>query len=211
MIATIGSLVQEISTRRRWLFAVTLYVLACSTTAMLLGGSLGAVGALGHHLACHIDHCLVAGSSESVGVVIVGVLAVAYAGSDLGLVRLPRPYIMPAVPVTWWRRWRPYGAAVAYGAALGMGITTRIPFGTFYVLCAWCLLSGSAGYGAALLGTYGAARALVLVPVSWRVYRRQERREAHLEQLFSAFWSAQRIVAVLLAAFGAELLLSALH
>ena len=76
------------------------------------------------------------------GAWLIGLLALAYAVSDVGLLRLPRPNLTQAVPITWWRRWQPYGAALAYGSALGLGVMTRIPFGAFYVLCTWCVLKG---------------------------------------------------------------------
>ena len=117
---------------------------------------------------------------------------------------------MRAVPVTWWRRWQPYGAALAYGAALGLGLTTRIHFGAFYVVCALAVLGGEPGYGALLMGTYGAARALVLFPASWGAYRH---RGAVAEWLATSpcfdLGRAQRAVAVALAAFGAQAVVTA--
>jgi len=46
MIGTIGFLVQETSDRWRWLLSASLYTIACLSTAMLLGTSLGALGHL---------------------------------------------------------------------------------------------------------------------------------------------------------------------
>ena len=207
MIGTIGSLVEEASDRRRWPLAAGLYTAACLATAALLGAALGAVGYLVRGPVCGG-----AGSPglPSAGAWVVGVLAVAYAASDVGLVRLPRPTLMHAVPVTWWRRWRPYGAALAYGGALGLGLTTRIHFGAFYVLCAVSVLTGEAGYGALLMGTYGAARGLVLFPASWGAYRH---RGAVAEWLAASPYldlgRAQRVAAVALAAFGAQAVVAA--
>jgi hypothetical protein len=118
---------------------------------------------------------------------------------------------MHAVPVTWWRLWRPYGAALAYGAALGLGLTTRIHIGAFYVLCALAVLQGEPGRGALLLGTYGAARALVLVPASWGAYRH---RGAVAEWLTTSPYfdlgRARRGMAIVLAAFGAQTVITAI-
>ena len=206
MIGTIGSLVEEASDRRRWPLAAGLYAAACLATAALLGAALGAVGHLVRGPVCGGAGCP---GLPSAGAWVVGVLAVAYAASDVGLVRLPRPTLMHAVPVTWWRRWRSYGAALAYGGALGLGLTTRIHFGAFYVLCAVSVLTGEVGYGALLMGTYGAARALALVPASWGVYRH---RGASAEWLASSPYfdlgRAQRALAVALAAFGAQVLVA---
>src|SRR5690348_6690003 len=124
MIGTIGSLVQETSNRKRWLLATSLYTLACVCTAMLLGATLGFLG--------HSIQPLIHGSAfPHAGVWLIGLLALAYAMSDVGLLWLPYPTLRLAVPITWWRRWRPYKAALAYGGALGLGVMTRIPFGAF--------------------------------------------------------------------------------
>ena len=137
MICTIGSLVQETSNRWRWLLTASLYIVASLSTAMLLGTVLGTLGYL---LRGWVQGVAVYALFPHAGAWLIGLLALAYAVSDVGLLRLPRPTLRQAVPITWWRWWRPYGAALAYGAALGLGVMTRIPFGAFYVLCTWCVL-----------------------------------------------------------------------
>jgi hypothetical protein len=113
---------------------------------------------------------------------------------------------MTAVPITWWRWWKPYGAAVAYGAALGLGFTTRIWFGAFYVLCAWCLVQGNPGVGALLMGTYGFARAMTLFPASWCVYRQGTDHQARLEWIHTKGAFAQQFVAMVLLLLGMGLI-----
>src|SRR2546421_3325895 len=164
MIGTIGSLVQETSNRRRWLLSVSLYSAACITTATLSGAGLGGVGQI---VVRWVTSTTFHWVNPHAGAWFIGSLTLAYAVSDLGLLRMPRPTLREAVPITWWRAWRPYGAAIAYGAALGTGVMTRVPFGSFYILCLLCVVKGNAVYGAALIGTYGAARALPLLPASW--------------------------------------------
>src|SRR5215212_9416824 len=207
MIGTIGSLVEEASDRRRWPLAASLYIVACLSTAALLGGVLGALGHLARDLVCGGPGCT---WLSPAGAWVIGTLAIAYAAADLGLIRLPRPTLMHAVPVTWWRLWRPYGAALAYGAALGLGLTTRIHFGAFYILCALAVFGGDPGRGALLLGTYGAARALVLVPASWGAYHH---RGAVAEWLATSPYfdlgRAQRMMALVLAMFGAQAVVTA--
>jgi hypothetical protein len=205
MIGTIGFLVQETSNRWRWLLSASLYTVACLGTAMLLGTFLGA---LGHFLRGWVQGIALYTAFPYAGAWLIGLLALAYAVSDVGLLRLPRPMLRPAVPITWWRRWRPYGAALAYGAALGIGVMTQIPFGAFYVLCTWCVLKGDATYGAMLMGTYGAARALMIFPASWGLYcHRTAITEWFSSPLFS-LWRAQRILAVVLIMFGTLVLVS---
>ena len=207
MIGTIGSLVEEATDRRRWPLAVSLYIAACLGAAALLGAALGALGHLARGLVCEEAGCA---GFPSAGAWLVGTLAIAYAASDMGLVPLPRPTLMLAVPVTWWRLWRPYGAALAYGAALGLGLTTRIHFGAFYVLCALSILQGDPGRGALLMGTYGAARALVLVPASWGAYRHRGAVAGWLATSpYFDLGRARRGVAIVLAAFGAQAVVTA--
>jgi sulfite exporter TauE/SafE len=207
MIGTIGFLVQETSNRWRWLLAASLYTGACLGTAMLLGTILGT---LGHFIRDWAHSARVYAAFPHMGAWLIGLLALAYALSDVGLLRLPRPTLRQAVPVTWWRRWRPYGAALAYGAALGVGVMTRIPFGAFYVLCSWCVLKGDATYGALLMGTYGVARALMIFPASWGLYcHRTAITEWFSSPLFN-LWRAQRILAVALSMFAMLALVSGL-
>jgi hypothetical protein len=142
-----------------------------------------------------------------VGAIPVGFLAIAYAASDLGLIRLPRPTVMDRVPATWWQKWKPYKAALVYGGALGLGVTTQIAFSAFYILCAWCLVNGNVAYGALLMATYGTARAFVLLPVSWRIYRDAHSHE-RLGWLLSKVSVARDIQAMLLVIFGVQLFFS---
>src|ERR1700686_2532885 len=122
MIGTIGSLVQGDADRCHWVTVTSIYIIACSTTSVLLGLLLSAVGQVIHYLTVRIYVGILPSTS---GLLLVGIVALAYALSDIGMIKLPRPRLMHAVPVTWWRWWKPYGAALAYGAALGMGVTTK--------------------------------------------------------------------------------------
>ncbi|MHB8599986.1 MAG: hypothetical protein ACYDER_24650 [Ktedonobacteraceae bacterium] len=202
---TIGSLVQETSARVRWITTICLYTLACLGTSSLLGGALGSGGLLLHRKSCTATFCPPVFTGGSL---LVGILAIAYAISDVGLIRLPRPTVMDAVPVTWWRWWRPYGAALAYGAALGLGVTTRIEFGSFYILCMWCILKGNPFYGLLLMGTYGLVRALVVLPLSCFVYRKGCDSRMVFAKLFEFLGETKIIVAVALIFFGTTLLVS---
>jgi hypothetical protein len=207
MICTIGSLVQETSNRWRWLLAVSLYTIACLGTSMLLGALLGALGYLirGWVRAAFPHYAF-----PHAGAWLIGLLALAYAVSDLGMLHLPRPNLTQAVPISWWRRWQPYGAALIYGAALGLGVMTRVPFGAFYVLCAWCVLKGDPIYGILLLGTYGAMRALVLPAVSWGLHAYRTPITDWPTRPFFNVWRAQQVLAVTLIMFGSLALVSAL-
>lgn len=203
MIGTIGSLVQE--TFKRWLIATSLYIIAALSTSLFLGAFLGTIGYTIRYGVCGVAApCRL---PFTVGAIPVGLLAIAYAASDLGLIRLPRPNVMDRVPATWWQRWKPYKASLLYGGALGLGITTHIAFSAFYILCAWCLVNGNVAYGALLMATYGTARAFVLLPASWSIYR-DSRYHQRLDWLLSQGRVARDIQAVLLVTLGIQILLS---
>src|SRR5579885_3612782 len=192
MIGTIGSLVQE--TFKRWLIATSLYIAASLGASSLFGLALGAVGYL-------LDLVVSDKPFSAVRLIITGFFTLAYAASDLGIIRLPRPTLMFGVPASWWQRWGAYRGALAYGGALGLGLTTFIAFGSFYVLCLWCIIVGNVGYGALLMGTYGLARALVLVPASWRVYGRQTSSWEQLAWFISKLKPVREIIVFVLAIF----------
>jgi hypothetical protein len=97
---------------------------------------------------------------------------------------------------------------LAYGAALGIGIMTRVPFGAFYVLCTWCVLKGNPVYGALLMGTYGLMRALVLLPVSWGLNCSHTPITEWASSPFFNQWRAQQVLAVALILFGTYALVS---
>lgn len=216
MISTIGSLVQETSQRTRWRCAAGLHCFGCIGASIVLGAALGLIGAALPGAHCRVESCSVASFSQ-LRIVAVGVIATVYALSDFGLVRVPRPIIMNAVPVTWWRWWRPYGASLAYGVSLGFGITTQIPFAAFYVISAVAVLAGNPIYGVALLGAYGTARALGFVFMSRKVYAQcaanagatssRDRVHERLCQLSAQQDSVRLLIAAMLIAFGLQLLL----
>jgi hypothetical protein len=204
MIGTIGSLVQETSSRLRWLLSVCLYSVACVGAALLLGLALGLAGRAQRATAAALGLRAPFAHAEFW---LVGLLALAYAASDLGAFPLPHPTLRRQVPITWWRRWRPYGAALMYGASLGLGFMTIIPFGAFYVVCAWCLVGGDPLAAAWVMGAYGAARALVMFPASWGAYRHRGHTVEWLSSpLFDLDRARRWLAAVLLAVAVAALL-----
>jgi len=89
-------------------------------------------------------------------------------------------------------------------------VTTAIAFGSFYVLCAVCILQGDSVYGALLMGAYGAARACAIVPASWHVYRRPTRSKNRLSQAAASLPWAKATVAVALIMFGVQYTLTAM-
>jgi hypothetical protein len=212
MIGTIGSLVKE--TGNRWPLAMALHAISALSTSMLFGALLALIGHFWALGTCGAAGCVVSQDVGRSAALVIGGIAVSYAASDLGFFRLPRPVLMYAVPVTWWRRWQPYGAALLYGAALGVGVTTRIRFGSFYVICALCVASGNVTYGASLLGTFGVIRALALIPASQMVHRTGAGTACSLDESYDRMRDLHLrlapvhvILAGLLVAFGTTLLI----
>lgn len=179
MVGTIGSLGQEASSRGKGVVALVLYL----TGSIVAGSAFGATLGLAGRALTEGTH---GGRMPPVATFAIALLALGYSFSDLGLLRLPRPRALPAVPATWWRRWGPYRASVAYGLTLGVGVSTRIPFGGFYVICAWAVASGSVPFGAAVFGAYGLARGIALCLAACAL-----RRSADFSTLLTSRWLSQ--------------------
>ncbi|HUS14696.1 MAG TPA: hypothetical protein VM536_06715 [Chloroflexia bacterium] len=148
MISVIMPLVQR---QRHWIFWLVrgiIYLLASMAGGALLGALLGAGGAL---LRGILPFAVIAGAAL--------VLALAYGLHELGVLRLPHPEMAWQVPNRWILR-RPLLGAAAFGALLGAGIFTYIPFTAFYLLLAWEVLLANPWAGALLGAIYGATRAL---------------------------------------------------
>lgn len=128
------------------------YVVGAATTGSLLG-LLGA--ALPLH-ALHIDRGILALSAP-------GAVSVLYSMRELGLVEVPAPQFRRQVPEKWRFQFRPKLAALFYGLGLGVGLGTRIPVTTFYVVVLWPMLIGSPLLGAMVLTMFGFGRALPLL------------------------------------------------
>jgi len=128
------------------------YAVGAATTGCLLG-ILGA--ALPLH-ALHIDRGILALS-------LPGAVSVLYSLRELGLVQVPAPQFRRQVPEKWRFQFRPKLAALLYGLGLGVGLGTRIPVTTFYVVVLWAMLIGNPLLGALGLATFGFGRALPLL------------------------------------------------
>lgn len=65
--------------------------------------------------------------------------------------------------------------ALANGFLLGLGFTSRIGHWIWYLIPLGCFVVGSPGHGAAIWGTYGAARLGIAAAVAWKMHRRPNR------------------------------------
>jgi len=91
--------------------------------------------------------------------VLLGVVALAYALHEVGLVELPIPGRDWQVPAHWVRHTF-YRSAVVFGATVGFGVFTRVPYASFPILLGWLFVYGNVWYGLIAGLVYGATRAI---------------------------------------------------
>ncbi len=104
-----------------------------------------------------------------------GILALAMALWELGIVDLPRPLGGRALP-DGLRRIGGYPRAFGIGAALGGGFGVGCPFPTYQAVLAWAALVGNPLYGAALLAANAFGRAAPQWVIGGVVYRGTDQR-----------------------------------
>jgi hypothetical protein len=137
-------LVRGKSARNKALLGI--FVTGLVGTAALVGFTLGTIG---WSIASHVNRELVLG-----GLVVVAIFI------ELEVLQFSAPYRHWQVPRDWPSK---YGAAGGYGlwgATLGAGFLSYVPFASYHVLLVWLLLSGGPASGAVIGGLYGAGRVL---------------------------------------------------
>src|SRR4051812_41261837 len=137
---------------QRWGTTVTAYVVASAFGGALVGGSLGAVGAVASRAFGARD--------ETVALILLGVVALAGLVLDLGAGgrRVPGP--ARQVDENWLTAYRGWVYGAGYGLQLGAAFTTIVAGSITYVAFACALLSGDAAAGLAIGATFGLVRAL---------------------------------------------------
>jgi len=136
------------------------HLLAYLVGSTLVGGLLGAVGALLTPQAATPTRTLaVLGAT--------GVAALLYGLGELSLLRVPTPRVRRQVPsglrLTMRRRKL---MAVVYGFELGVGFTTYVTATTFYVVALWIVLAGSPLLGVLTMMGFGLGRAVPMLMLS---------------------------------------------
>jgi hypothetical protein len=76
------------------------------------------------------------------------------------------------VPQSWVMRGR-YSGAFVFGTILGVGCFTVIPFVGYYVLAAFCFLSGAVRTGTAIGGAFGLTRSIAMIGFIWTAMARR--------------------------------------
>jgi hypothetical protein len=93
----------------------------------------------------------------------IGAIASLYGVTYVAGRSLPVPHTLRQVPKLWREVFSPMTAAALYGAGLGVGFFTRVPFVTFYLAIALAALSASPLRAAGAGAVFGLARSLPLV------------------------------------------------
>ena len=138
------------------------------TAAAAFGLAIGATGML-------LKAQLILPRHEQLLVLIIGGLALLYAGHELKLFRLPAPQSGWQVPEKWKSDLSPGWSSFLYGVGLGPGLFTAIPFTTFYLVVAWVFVTASPWFGVLCFAMYGAGRA---APILLMFYLSGEKKEA---------------------------------
>ena len=106
----------------------------------------------------------------------LGVVAISYALSELGLFSLPSLFgrvTGPSLP----GEDKPYRRAVLLGSTFGAGLGIGCPMPTYYIILGWVVAAAKPLYGAILLGVYGVGRVLPAVALGALIVAGTDRRK----------------------------------
>ena len=106
----------------------------------------------------------------------LGLLAMAYALSQVGLFQLPNPLSKVSGPSTSAQD-NPYRRSLVLGGTLGAGLGMGCPMPTYYILLGWVAAAANPVYGAILLGLYGLGRVLPAVAIGALITAGTDRRK----------------------------------
>lgn len=88
----------------------------------------------------------------------MGILSGIGAMHDMKLLPFRAPSLHWQVPQSW-KRFAPSVMAACYGFGIGLGVLTRIPFASFYIVLVACTGMANLPYAVGLMALYGATRA----------------------------------------------------
>ena len=106
----------------------------------------------------------------------LGVLALGYALSQVGLLHLPsltEKVRGPRMP----DQDKPYRRSLVLGSTMGAGMGMGCPMPTYYILLGWVTAAANPIYGAIVLGVYGLGRVLPAVGIGALIVAGMERRK----------------------------------
>lgn len=134
-----------------WGITVTAFTVGSVGAGTLLGAATGALGSL------------LPGSPDWHRPALVALLALTLL-FDASPLRAWLPTSRRQVNEDWLGRYRGWVYGIGFGAQLGVGVATIVTSAAIYAMVIVAVLSGSAGAGAAIGGTFGIVRALTLWP-----------------------------------------------
>jgi len=143
------SLGQGSEISRNWVHAALTYSLGGALSAGALGGLLGAIGKLLHNFGTPRELWLVFA-------VWAGILGF----RDVGVLSFPLPQRQQQAPYHWVRQFDYFSVLFMWGFFIGTGVSTYIVFGGLYAVLAASVVSGSIGWGSALLIAYWSGRSM---------------------------------------------------
>lgn len=153
MVQTFAPVVHR--SRQGWFTSIAGYAVGNLISASILGMVLATVGQV-----------ILA---RSVSGFLVGVISLAYALSEYGKFRLPRPQSHWQVPETWRKRYARWQTAVLYGLGLGVGFLTLVPFATYWVVLLWLIATGEPNYAAGVMSAFAVGRTMILSVKTWNI------------------------------------------
>ncbi len=106
----------------------------------------------------------------------LGILAIAYALSEIGAFRLPGLFSRvtgPDLP----EQDRPYQRALVLGGTFGAGLGIGCPMPQYYIILGWAVATANPLYGAILLGAYGLGRVVPAVVLGGLIVAGTDRRD----------------------------------
>ncbi len=106
----------------------------------------------------------------------LGVVAIGYALSELGLFSLPSLFgrvTGPSLP----DQDKPYQRALVLGSTFGAGLGIGCPMPQYYIILGWVVAAANPLYGAILLGSYGLGRVLPAVAIGALITAGVDRRK----------------------------------
>ena len=110
---------------------------------------------------------------------LIGIVALAYALSELGLFNLENPlsrFTGPEMPGAD----SPYRRSLVLGSTMGAGMGIGCPMPTYYIILGWVAAAASPLYGAIVLGIYGLGRVLPAVGLGALIVGGANRRQVAL-------------------------------
>jgi hypothetical protein len=152
MVGTITPVVYGSGSRSSWCWIICIYTVSQIAGAAVTVFVLATVGLLGK--------LIYAWSTTTLAAAICMICAIG-ALQDLKLIRYSLPSRCWQVPQRW-KRFSPRVMASCYGFGIGLGVITRIPYASFYLVLVACAGLASVPHAVGLMSLYGVTRAATM-------------------------------------------------